>query len=262
MTQTYDTSAQNGFDDFDEDGIDQIGQGEANVGDKDRLVSLIGGGALTLFGLSRRSVSGLALAAAGGALIYRGVTRRDPIYERLKISTASKTRAPNSSVAHLASLRVERSITINKPAEEIYRFWREASNLARFQTNLESVSENGPNRQHWVAKGPGGKKLEWDAEIINDKPGELIAWRTLEGADVPSAGSVHFRSTGSATEVKVEMQYQPPAGVAGDLVAKITGDDPDKQTQQNLEELKRLMESGGAAGAATFAQNGNTGNTL
>lgn len=254
MTQTYDMSAQDSFDEYDENDRDQIGQGEANVGEKDRLISLIGGGALALLGLSRRSIGGIALATVGSALIYRGVTRRDPIYERLKISTADKNRAPNSSVAHKASLRVERSITINKPADEIYRFWREASNLARFQTNLESVSEISSNRQHWVAKGPGGKKLEWDAEIINDKPGELIAWRTLEGADVPSAGSVQFRSAGSGTEVKVEMQYQPPAGVAGDLVSKITGDDPDKQTQQNLEELKRLMESGSSAGSSASNQ--------
>lgn len=257
MTQTYETSSADWFEDEDGNGNGQPGQGEANVGDKDRLISLVGGGALALLGLSRRSVGGVALAAAGGALIYRGVTRRDPIYERLKISTAGKTRAPNSSVAHLASLRVERSIMINKPAEEIYRFWREASNLARFQTNLESVSETGPNRQHWVAKGPGGKKLEWDAEIINDKPGELIAWRTLEGADVPSAGSVQFRSAGSGTEVKVEMQYQPPAGAAGDLVSKITGDDPDKQTQKNLEELKRLMEGSGSNGS-TASSSGQT----
>lgn len=249
MTQTFQGSTDDGFEEFDQDRRDQLGQGETNVGDTDRLISLVGGGALALLGLSRRSVGGIALAAAGGALIYRGVTRRDPIYERLKISTTSKNRAPNSSVAHLASLRVERSITINKPAEEIYRFWRESSNLARFQTNLESVSETGPNRQHWVAKGPGGKKLEWDAEIITDKPGELIAWRTLEGADVPSAGSVQFRSAGGGTEVKVEMQYQPPAGVAGDLVAKISGDDPDKQVQQNLEELKRLMEGTASHGA-------------
>jgi uncharacterized membrane protein len=141
---------------------------------------------------------------------------------------------------------VRKSIIINRPPEELYRFWRDLENLPRFMTHLESVRTTGDNRSHWVAKAPAGTSVEWDAEITEDRPGELIAWRSLEGADVDNSGSVHFeRATGGrGTIVRVEMEYDPPGGVIGAAVARLFGEEPGQQAHEALRCFKQVMEAG------------------
>jgi uncharacterized membrane protein len=135
---------------------------------------------------------------------------------------------------------------INRSPEEVYGFWRRLENLPRFMRHLESVQETGTGRSHWVAKAPAGSSVEWDAEITEDRPNELIAWRSLEGADVDNSGSVRFEPAtgGRGTVVHVEMEYNPPGGVLGALVAKLFGEEPGQQAQESLRTLKQVMETG------------------
>lgn len=142
--------------------------------------------------------------------------------------------------------QVKKSLIINRSPEELYGFWRDFENLPRFMQHLESVRATGDGRSHWVAKAPAGTSVEWDAEITEDRPDELIAWRSLAGSDVENSGSVRFERApgGRGTIVKVEIAYNPTGGVIGEWVAKLTGDDPEQQAQEALRCFKQLMETG------------------
>jgi uncharacterized membrane protein len=146
-------------------------------------------------------------------------------------------------VARGEGIKVERTITVNRPREEVYSFWRQLENLPRFMDHLESVTVIDENRSHWVAKAPAGTKVEWDATIHNEIENELIAWRSLPGADVDNAGSVHFTPMGNATEVRVVLSYDPPAGKLGASVAKLLGEEPSQQIEEDLRRFKQVMEA-------------------
>lgn len=143
-------------------------------------------------------------------------------------------------------IKVEKSIVINRSPAEIYRFWRNFSNLPRIMNHLESVTVYDSRRSHWVAKAPIGSTVKWDAEIIKDKKDELISWRSLEKADVVNTGSVHFIPTpdGRGTEVRVQLQYDPPGGKLGAAVAKLFGEEPSLQIADDLQRFKEVMETG------------------
>jgi uncharacterized membrane protein len=216
-----------------------------NVGGTERLISGIGGGLLVGYGLKSRSLRGFSLALLGGALVYRGVSGHSNLYSALGINTAPATN-PNVSVRGGAGIKVDKSILINKSPEELYGFWREVENLPRFMNHLESVRSISGDRSHWVAKAPAGTTVEWDAEIYNEKENELIAWRSLENADVPNAGSVHFTPVagGRETEVKVSLKYDPPGGIVGSAVARLFGENPEQQISEDLHRFKQVMETG------------------
>ncbi len=143
-------------------------------------------------------------------------------------------------------IEVKESVTINKPAQELYDFWRNFENLPQFMKHLESVTVQGDKRSHWKAKAPAGMTVEWDAEITDEQPGEMIAWRSLEKAQVPNRGSVRFKpaSGDRGTEVHVEMVYNPPAGKLGAAVAKLFREEPNQQVSGDLRRFKALMEAG------------------
>jgi uncharacterized membrane protein len=226
---------------------------EPNVGQTERWGSALVGGALAIYGLTRRTWGGAVLAVVGGSLIYRGSTGYCQMYEMLGVNTASaKSDNPLVSVPASKGIKVEKSVTINRSPEELYRFWRKLENLPRFMNHLESVTAIGPGRSHWVARAPAGKTVEWDAEIYNEKDNELIAWRSLEGADVDNAGSVRFEPAdgGRATLVKVTLKYDPPGGVIGSIVAKLFGEEPSQQIEEDLNRLKDVMETGESAGTS------------
>ena len=141
---------------------------------------------------------------------------------------------------------VRKSLIINRSPEELYQFWKNFENLPRFMPHLESVSVTGEGRSHWVAKAPAGSSVEWDAEVTEDVPNQKIAWRSLEGADVDNSGTVYFeKATGNrGTIVRVEIEYNPPGGVIGAVVAKLFGEEPGQQAQESLRCLKQFMETG------------------
>jgi uncharacterized membrane protein len=136
-------------------------------------------------------------------------------------------------------------ITVGRSPEECYRFWHDFENLPRFMWHLESVQVTGPSRSHWRARAPHGS-VEWDAETVEDRPNELIAWRALPGSDVESSGYVRFRPAPGdrGTEVEVEIRYVPPAGAVGRAVAKLTGEEPLQQVGDDLRRFKQVLETG------------------
>jgi uncharacterized membrane protein len=223
---------------------------QVNVGQTERWASALAGGALALYGLTRRTWGGAVLALVGGSLVYRGSTGHCHMYDMLGVNTAgNETGNPLVSVHGGKGIKVEKSVTINKSPEELYRFWRNFENLPRFMNHLESVTRYGEGRSHWVARAPAGKTVEWDAEIYNEKENELIAWRSLEGADVDNAGSVRFEPSpdGRGTVVRVTLKYDPPAGRIGSLVARLFGEEPSQQIEEDLQRFKQVMETGEAA---------------
>src|SRR5437868_3269307 len=210
-----------------------------NVGERERIVSAITGGALLVFGLTRMSVGGLLLAAVGAALGYRGLTGHCDLYERLGIDAGGARR----NVGNLG-VKVDESIVVDAPPQRVYDVWRKLDNLPRLLSHVERVEILDGARSRWTVKGPAGARISWDAELINDKPGEVIAWRTTSSTLVDHAGSVTFEPVGHGTRVRVSLQYDPPGGRFGHAVASLVSADPGFQVAQDLAEFKRALEEG------------------
>lgn len=216
-----------------------------NVGQAERLASMLGGGALALYGLTRGTLGGLTAALVGGSLVYRGATGRCSAYAAMGVNTA-RPHAPQTGVRAKQGVKLERNITIFREPAVLFSFWRNFENLPRIMRHLESVACGNDQRSHWVARGPLGARVEWDAEIINERENELIAWRSIPGSAVDTAGSVHFAPApgGRGTEVKVVLKYDPPAGRAGAAIAWLFGEAPGQQVQEDLRRFKQIMEAG------------------
>lgn len=146
------------------------------------------------------------------------------------------------------ALRVRSSITINLPPDDVYRRWCRFEDLPRFMAHLERVSVDGAV-QHWVARAPAGTTVEWDAQVTEDVPGQRLAWRSLEGADVENSGSVQLRPAprGAGTEMTVEIDYRPPGGSIGASVARLFGEEPTQQLKDDLRRFKQIAETGEVA---------------
>ena len=141
---------------------------------------------------------------------------------------------------------IGRSVSINRAPHELYAFWRDFRNLPLFMDNIESVTPIDERRSHWKVKGPADSTVEWDSLITEDVPGELIAWTSVEGADVPNTGRIEFResSNGRGTIVTATIAYDPPASKLGEIVAKLFGREPKIQARRDLRRFKQLMETG------------------
>jgi uncharacterized membrane protein len=143
-------------------------------------------------------------------------------------------------------IRLEESILINKSASDLFFFWRDFRNLPAFTPHLKSVQILDENRSRWTVEGPAGKDLSWEARLIEDRPCEVISWRSYEGSDLMNAGSVQFleNAEGQNTEVRLIFSYNPPAGPVGSFLAKLSGKDPAVLLKEQLRRFKHLMESG------------------
>ncbi len=206
--------------------------------DAERLGSLIVGGALVLTGLSQRSLLRTLLTASGASLIYHGIMGDKNLQNKLMETTTELI---------ATSIRVEKTVTIqNKSPEELYTFWRNFENLPTFMKNLQSVRIVNETRSHWAAKSPMGNSIEWDAEMLIDRPNELITWASVPGADVENSGSVRFTPAypGRGTEVKLVLEYSPPGGGITDAIAKVFNQSPEQQIVEDLRHFKMLMETG------------------
>jgi uncharacterized membrane protein len=144
------------------------------------------------------------------------------------------------------AVKVERSVTIDRPRSELFAFWRNFENLPRFMEHLVAVRVDSPTRSHWQAKAPAGRTVEWDAEIVNEVPDEIIAWKSVGEADVSNAGSVTFSDApgGRGTVVRVILDYEPPAGRVGAILSHFFSEEPDHQIREDLRKFKQLMETG------------------
>ena len=217
-----------------------------NMSDVERWLSIAAGTGLALYGLSRRKSSGWFLAAMGGMLLQRGASGHCHTYDLLGINTAGTGEDTRRALSGSAGTHVEESVTINRPIEELYRFWRNLENLPQFMHHLESVERVTDTLSRWRALGPGGKRVEWNAEIINEVPNKVIGWRSIEGSDVISAGSVNFDDAGPGrgTRVQVHLQYSPPGGKVGAAVARLLGHDAATEIREDLRRFKQILETG------------------
>jgi uncharacterized membrane protein len=221
--------------------VDQI-RGSVPQLPNERWISIIAGSALLLRATTRRSLS---LALAGGILVYRGAAGHWPFTELFGLSASDDRRHRRTSVPHETGIKIERSVVINKTPEELYRFWRDLENLPRFMSQLDEVRRLDDKRSHWKLKTVAGATLEWDAEIINEVPNELLAWRSLPASDIDHAGSVHFEpAPQGGTKVRVVMEYRPPAGKVGAEIARLIGQDPAQILEKDLYQLKQMLEAG------------------
>lgn len=213
-----------------------------NVGAVERVTSVVAGGALLTLGLGRRSLGGAAWALSGGSLLHRGFTGYCQLYNALGLNT-SKQAAP---AAWTGPAKLHASLTLQKPAEELYRAWRDAGVLSQVMGEVAEVTQAGPDLQHWKVRGTAGLRLEWDSRLIDERPGELLRWEATEDADLPNRGSVHFRPAPGdwGTEVTLHFEFDPPGGVLGDIVLKLLGDVPSKLAFKTLRRFKSLMEAG------------------
>lgn len=217
-----------------------------NVGDLDKWISLAAGTALVLAGLGRRRAAGWALVTLGGMLLERGVTGHCRVFDALGLNTAGTGDDTRAALGGPRGTLVDEQVTINRPIEELYRFWRNLENLPQFMRHLESVERVTDTLSRWRAWGPGGAIVEWTAEIINEVPNQVIGWRSLEGSDVVSAGSVNFDAAGPGTHVRVRLQYSPPGGKVGAALARLLGRDAATEIREDLRRFKQLVETGEA----------------
>jgi uncharacterized membrane protein len=204
----------------------------------------LGGVALLLWGVKHRSWLGLLLSSAGADLLNRSLTGHY-LHETLGVVGLTR-KGVAALIPHQLGIRVNQSIAVYRPIDEAYGFFRNFKNFSRFMAHVNAVREEDETRSHWYVKGPGGIELEWDAEIINDQPNELIAWRSIDSPSVESTGSVRFeRAPGErGTLIHVSLNYLPPAGALGAAVAKLMGQEPETQIKHDLRRLKQILEAG------------------
>lgn len=225
----------------------ELGAGTSESSDVERWASLVTASVAVAYGLQRRSLPGFFLAVAATPFAYRGLAGEWPPFKRLLIAHEDTRTALGGD----RGVRVRDAIRLEKPLDEVYRFWRRLENLPQFMTHLERVTELGDGRSHWIAKGPAGTQVEWDAEIINESENTVIGWRSIPGGDVVTAGSVSFEPAraGRSTQVTVTLQYAAPAGRLGAWMAAVFGREPSQTIREDLRRFKQLLEAGEVARA-------------
>lgn len=226
------------------DGSSIAARRPVNVGPVERIMSAAAGALLAKHGLKQRSLAGWFAAAAGGALAYRGASGHCHVYEALGVNTArDRTSLPG---VRAQGAKCEKSLTIQRSADELYRRWRRFEDLPRIMESIERIEPLDEKRSHWVARGPAGARLEWDAEIVNDEPDKLIAWRSLPGGDVDTAGSVRFEPAAGdrGTVVRVSLKYDPPGGKMTAKLADLFQSGLDRRLTEDLRRFKQVMETG------------------
>ena len=211
-----------------------------NVGDDERLVSLIAGGVLAGIGMGTRGLTSLTMLGLGGGLIYRAVTGHCHLYNRLSLSSSSG----QAGVRPGHGVRVVRSLHLSQSPEKVSETWGELTNLPNIMRHLEKVEKLDGKTTHWVAKSLG-MTFEWDAETTEYTRGKSISFRSLPGGDIDTEGTVKFEaSPQGGTVLRVEMSYDPPAGAIGDNIARLFGANLEAQIDEDLRRFKQTMESG------------------
>lgn len=228
-------------------------ESRVNVGQTERWLSVAAGSALAAYGLKRHDVRGGVAALAGAVFLYRGATGHCDVYQALGVNhvgghgtgeIADRGSHTRRQLGGARGIHVEESITLNVPLPDVYRFWRNFENLPRFMQHLDSVADREEGISHWVATGPAGLRVQWDARIINEIDNKVIGWQSLDGSTVATAGSVSFDQTSHGTRVRVHLQYNPPAGRLGAVVARLFGEDPAQTVREDLRRFKALLETG------------------
>lgn len=215
---------------------------KVNINRVERIVSAILGGALLIRSFTRGSLSGGTVAMP---LLYRGISGHSYLYQALGINRVDGDKQ-HETKASVGAPEVERSITIEKPAAELHRFWRDPHNLSQIMGDLVEVTKVSEDRVHWRVHGPFGRNVEWDTQIVEDRPGEILRWKSLRGAQVPNEGSVRFRPAPRdwGTEARLRFRFDLPGGVLGKRRAKRLGMMPSMLVEKALRRFKSLAETG------------------
>ena len=215
---------------------------EVNVGPVQRGVSALAGVALVAAGLRRPTLGGVALAGAGTSLLYRATTGYCHLFGALGIDTARDDDggAPSDAV------EIRRSITIQRPRDEVYRRWRDPQSQPRVWSHFAELTNATEQGAHWRFEAPLGRTLGWDARVVDERPGELVAWEAAEGADLRNEGTVEFRDAPGdwGTEITLRVRFDPPAGLLGDAAARVLDDPPKLVLEKALRRFKSLVETG------------------
>jgi uncharacterized membrane protein len=216
-----------------------------NVNQLERGASALLGGALLIFSLKRRSPAGAVLTLAAGELLYRGISGHCHLYQILGLSTTDG-RQWQEAGAPADAMQVERSITIGKPADQLYRIWREPGNLSQIMGHFAEVTAVSENHMHWLVRGPLGQSRQWDVQVVEDHPGELLHWESLEGAELPNEGTVRFHPAPSdwGTEVTLRLRFRVPGGAIGAAAVKLLPVAPSLLVSKALRRFKSLVETG------------------
>jgi uncharacterized membrane protein len=229
-------------------GARELGTGLAILAEPDRarwLWGRVGGDALDLALLGSAMSSDASDRSRGmaAALAVAAVTALDVLAAQ-RLSAGE--RRPEAAAGRRGAVRVEQAVTINRSIDQVYDFWRDFQNLPRFMRHLDAVTIIDERRSRWRAKAPAGMTVEWEAEMLEDRPGEWIAWRSIEGSQIENSGSVRFQPAPGArgTELRVQLQYSPPAGRIGRGIAWLFGEEPEQQLYDDLRRFKQLMETG------------------
>jgi uncharacterized membrane protein len=233
------TTTQVGAEKLERKGAEETLPESVNVGPMERNASVVGGTGLAAYGvtslLGKHWLRGVALALAGSYLVYRGTTGRCEVYRGLGISTNG----------HDTGFRIKETVRIDRPPEEVFRHWQSLENLPNYMDHLVSVKATGKRVSHWVAKTPGGKQVEWDAEITELRENEYIKWRSLAGSDIRNEGQIAFEKTPEGgTEAIVDLVYYPPGGPVGSAAAKLFHFLTHRHIRKNLQQFKESVESG------------------
>ena len=222
-----------------------------SLADAENWLALGTGALLLLVGASRRSAVGACIAVSSAPLLYRGITGHWPQVLN------GHVRHESTKTVHDGEhgVDVRESVRLEVPVGVVYRLWRRLENLPLFMTHLERVTESSDGKSHWVAAGPAGLAVEWNAEIVNEIENKVLAWRSLPGSEVVTKGSVTFEAVrgGRLTQVSVQLQYAPPAGKAGALVASLFGREPSQTVREDLRHFKQLLEAGEIPRATALA---------
>jgi uncharacterized membrane protein len=223
---------------------------DVNVGGFERGASVTLGTALLALAFSRRRVPGaFAFGLAGAYLAWRGATGHCPLYEALDTGTAEDDDDERLDAGGHDDVSIEAAATIARPPDEVYAFFRRLENVPRFMAFVESVQPTGATRSRWVARTPTGQTLDWEAEILEDQPGQLIAWRSDPAALVHHTGAVRFRPApgGRGTEVRLDVEYDPPGSAVGRSIAVLFGSATEYRVDEDLRRLKQILEAGETA---------------
>ena len=193
-----------------------------------RVVAILGGSAMSLYGLRHRSLAGLAVMAAGVALVTRGATNL-PLRRLAGIAMGRR------------AINLQKTINVAASPETVYELWTNWEHLPRFMTHVQEVRDLGEGRTHWVVSGPAGARLEWDAVVTRAERPQWLAWRTEPGSPVQHAGSVQFEPFADGTRVTVRMSYDGAGGI-GHALATLLGSDPRRQIEEDLARMKSFVE--------------------
>jgi uncharacterized membrane protein len=226
-----------------------------NVGRNERLASVIGGAGLALLGARQKGVAGGVMGLAGAWLIARGASGHCFVYDAAGVDTSdrfapSRERVPAENEPGVS---VSSSITVARPPAEVYAAWRDFARAPRYMDRISRVEILDPVRSRWTATGPMGRAWTWESEVVEDVAGELIAWESLPGAELPNRGWVQFLPAGGdgrQTEVRYFVEFDPPGGVIGDAIASVFHDAPREMVRGDLRRFRQMVEGSELAAAA------------